>query len=95
MEQQRIPALVVAPLDIKHSRAANSGNPEGPAIQASLWRRLERIFGRAIPKETPNKVGGGGGLATEAYLLTAACLEAVWVGGNRGCIEVLLSCFRD
>jgi len=40
-------------------------------------------------------VDGGGGLATEAYLLTAACLEAVWVGANRGCSEVLLGRFRD
>jgi len=36
---------------------------------------VDKIFKGA--KETPNKVGGGGGLATEAYLLTAACLEAV------------------
>src|SRR3954447_8230587 len=41
--------------------------------------------GNGSARETPNKVDGGGGLATEAYLLTAACLEAVWVGGNRGC----------
>ena len=50
---------------------------------------------RMSVRETPNKVDGGGGLATEAYLLTAACLEAVWVGANRGCSEVLLGRFRD
>ena len=64
-------------------------DPDAP--DSTEWWRIANSGAR----ETPNKVGGGGGLATEAYLLTAACLEAVWVGANRGCSEVLLGRFRD
>ena len=64
-----------------------------PQTQATLL--IAGQIGATTFRETPNKVGGGGGLATEAYLLTAACLEAVWVGANRGCSEVLLGRFRD
>ena len=77
-------------------------------VMVERGRACRKVFSRPIcngivpyrtyidaSKETPNKVDGGGGLATEAYLLTAACLEAVWVGANRGCSEVLLGRFRD
>ena len=46
-------------------------------------------------KETPNNVSGGGGLAAEAQLFTVARLEAVYIGGNRGCSEIFLCRFRD
>ena len=52
-----------------------------PYVIGQPWRNCELLSWtapkRMPPRETPNKVGGGGGLATEAYLLTAACLEAV------------------
>jgi hypothetical protein len=40
-------------------------------------------------------VDGGGGSETQVNLLTAAWLEAVHIGENRGCSEVFLCCFRD
>jgi len=46
-------------------------------------------------RETPNNVSGGGGLAAEARLLTVARLEAVYIGGNRGCSEIFLCRFGD
>jgi hypothetical protein len=58
---------------------------------SQILQRNEEIS----PKETPNKVDGGGGSETQANLLTAAWLEAVHIGENRGCSEVFLCCFRD